>query len=237
MILTAHQPAYLPWCGLLHKIALADAFVVFDGVQYERKGFSNRNTIKTRSGPLMLSVPVESKGHFEKRLCDVKIVPGPWARKHLRSIGLAYQHAPYFERYFDSLSCILCKQWESLAGLNRALLDWFLKQFEIKVPIVTASEQDFRGQKSELVLDMCCKMGVKTYIFGAQGRGYADVAAFEAAGVRAVFQEYRQAEYPQLHGTFVPNLSALDLLMNCGLDSRQILMRGNVSRETLVEAT
>ena len=28
-ILTAHQPAYLPWLGLLHKITIADTYVFF----------------------------------------------------------------------------------------------------------------------------------------------------------------------------------------------------------------
>ena len=47
MILTAHQPVYLPWLGLFHKIALADLFVSFDQVQYLPKDWNNRNKIKT----------------------------------------------------------------------------------------------------------------------------------------------------------------------------------------------
>ena len=56
MILTAHQPTYLPWLGLFHKIALSDAFVFFDHVQYSKKQYYNRNTITTQHGPLTLSV-------------------------------------------------------------------------------------------------------------------------------------------------------------------------------------
>ena len=66
MILTAHQPVYLPWLGLFHKIALADQFCIFDIAQYQRKDFNNRNKIKTHTGPIWLSVPVESKDHFSK---------------------------------------------------------------------------------------------------------------------------------------------------------------------------
>ena len=47
MILTAHQPVYLPWLGLFHKIALADKFIFFDQVQYLPKDWMNRNKIKT----------------------------------------------------------------------------------------------------------------------------------------------------------------------------------------------
>ena len=58
MILTAHQPTYLPWIGIFHKILLADVFCIFDVVQYQKKEWDNRNYIYTPNGPLMLSVPV-----------------------------------------------------------------------------------------------------------------------------------------------------------------------------------
>ena len=54
MILTAHQPVYLPWLGLFHKIALADCFCIFDIAQYQKKDFNNRNKIKTANGSLLL---------------------------------------------------------------------------------------------------------------------------------------------------------------------------------------
>ena len=65
MILTAHQPSYLPWLGLISKIMKADLFCYFDCVQYQKKEYDNRNLIKTNSGILKLSVPVESKNHFK----------------------------------------------------------------------------------------------------------------------------------------------------------------------------
>ena len=64
MILTAHQPVYLPWLGLFHKIALSDAFVWFDDVQYQKRDWNNRNKIKTNSGPAWLTVPVHNKDHY-----------------------------------------------------------------------------------------------------------------------------------------------------------------------------
>jgi hypothetical protein len=54
MILTAHQPSYLPWLGLIHKIALADRFVSFDQVQYVPKDWISRNQILTAQGPIYL---------------------------------------------------------------------------------------------------------------------------------------------------------------------------------------
>ena len=75
---------------------------------------------------------------------------------------------------------------------------------------------------------MCKRLDADVYVFGALGRDYAVVEDFEAAGVRAVFQEYVHPRYPQLHGEFVPYLSIVDLLFNCGPESLEILMSGQV---------
>ncbi len=103
MILTAHQPVYLPWLGLFHKIALADLFCYFDIVQYQKRDYNNRNQIKTINGKLWLSVPVESKEHFSKNVSKIPIIQNSWVKKHLKSIELAYKKTPYFKHYFYEL--------------------------------------------------------------------------------------------------------------------------------------
>ena len=106
------------------------------------------------------------------------------------------------------------------------MLRWFLDELGIEVAFDRASDHDFRGAKSDLVLDMCLQLGATRYVFGALGRDYADTAAFAAAGVEAVFQEYRHPAYPQLHGAFEPYMSIVDLLFNCGDESAGILTAG-----------
>ena len=61
---------------------------------------------------------------------------------------------------------------------------------------------------------------------GAEGRNYLDLERFSAAGIEVIFQEYVPATYPQLFGDFASNLSALDLVLNCGSESRDILRAG-----------
>ncbi len=228
MILTAHQCGYMPWLGFFSKVALADKFVNFDAVQYGAKDFQNRNYIKTREGPLLLTVPVHSKDHFEKRLCEIEIVPGRWTRKHMRSIELAYRKAPYFEQHYAGVGAILDLYADGglLNELNLDLLRYFFRALGMQVQIVNASDYDFKGEKSALVLDMCLKLEATEYIFGGEGESYADKAAFLAAGVTPRFQRYEHPEYPQLHGAFEPRMCILDLLANCGPDSFEILTGG-----------
>lgn len=228
MILTAHQPVYIPWLGLFHKIALADHFCVFDRVQYQTKDFNNRNKIKTQAGELWLSVPVESKEHFNKLLCDIKIVQGNWQRKQLKSIKLAYQKTPYFERYFDGIEEVLTRKQVFLSDLNHDFLIKMLSWLKIDCSISKASDFEFQGRKSDLVLDMCLQLNASSYIFGAQGKNYAEIDKFTKAGITPIFQNYVHPTYPQINGKFTPFMSAIDLLFNTGDDAKGILMNNNI---------
>ena len=57
------QPSYIPWRGYFHQIQKADIFVFLDDVQFDRRGWRNRNRIKTAKGAQWLTVPVFSKNH------------------------------------------------------------------------------------------------------------------------------------------------------------------------------
>lgn len=226
MILTAHQPVYLPWLGLFHKIASADTFVSFDEVQYLPRDWNNRNKIKTASGAIWLTVPVLTKGHREKPIREIEINNRePWRRKHWNAISLNYRKAPFFAQYEEFLRSVYQREWQWLWELNEHMLRWFLEVLGINVRFLRASELGLVGAKSDVVLDMCRKLGAKTYIFGALGRDYARVEDFQRAGIEVVFQEYRHPEYSQLHGAFISHLSLLDLLFNCGPKSLEILMK------------
>ena len=122
MILTAHQPVYLPWLGLFHKIALADTFVFFDQVQYLPKDWMNRNKIKTTSGEIFLTVPVFTKGHREKKTSEIEINNNEnWQNKHLKTIKLNYSKTPYYEEYIPFFEEVYSKKWVKLSQLNHIL--------------------------------------------------------------------------------------------------------------------
>lgn len=212
---------------MFHKIALADTFVSFDDVQYVPKDWNNRNRIKTPTGPTWLTVPVLRKGYLEKPIRAIEINNAePWRRKHWRSLSLNYGKAAYFDDYAHFFEDLYAREWRYLAEINEHMLRWFLATLEIEARFMKASDLNFEGAKSALVLDMCRELGADVYIFGALGRDYADVPSFEAAGVRILFQDYTHPAYPQLHGDFVSHLSIVDLLFNCGPRSREILLSG-----------
>ena len=230
MILTAHQPVYLPWLGLFHKIALADAFVFFDQVQYVPKDYISRNSVKTNTGPTLLTVPVYTKGYLDKTIAQMEInnESERWAEKHWKTILLNYKKAPYFNLYAGFFEDLYKKEWKLLADLNYYMLTWLLQQLGIKIPVLKAGDYTFKGSKSDLVLDMCLTLKANTYIFGKLGEDYADVQKFKERGVTPVFQQYNHPTYKQLYKDFIPNMSVIDLMFNEGPASLEIIMSGNI---------
>lgn len=237
MILTAHQPVYLPWVGLFHKIAIADKFVFFDQVQYVPKDWISRNQVKTPTGAVMLTVPVLRKGYLEKKIAEIEINNGmPWARKHWKTILLSYGKAPYFKQYADFFEDVYKREWTLLGDLNLYMLKWFLQALGINTVVEKAGDFDFQGIKSGLVLDMCLKLGADIYMFGALGKDYADIDSFLNAGVKPVFQSYNHPVYKQMHGEFIPYMSTIDLLFNEGPNSLDVIMSGNMGKNDILMA-
>ena len=230
MILTAHQPNYLPYAGFFHKVARADRFLVVDNVQFVKRGpfgWMHRNRIRTNSpqGWDWLSVPVLTKGKFTQRICDAEIDPAvPWARKHWKAIEWNYRRARYFGDYAAEFRGLYERPWARFTDLACAFIELLLRLLGVPRAFDRASALGVEGQSTGLVLNLCRAAGADTYLSGVHGRDYLDVPQFEKSGIRLVFQEFSCPEYPQCWpGPFVPNLSVIDLLFNCGPDSLRVM--------------
>jgi hypothetical protein len=238
MILTAHQPVYLPWLGLFHKIALADRFVCYDHVARSHYDYTARNQIRTANGSTTLIVPLRKSKESTQPLKDVRIDTSlPWRKKHWKTIENAYRKAPYYDAYAPFLGRFYEHEWAFVTEMNTALLSWLLDALGIPREIESSSALQIEREKSEGVLEMSLKLKAKIFIFGALGRDYADVERFRASGVEPVFQDYRHPTYQQLHGEFASHLSVIDLLFNCGPQSLAILQADNLSRHDLERGT
>lgn len=208
--------------------------MLFDQVQYVPKDWISRNQIKTAHGPVWLTVPVLSSGHREKTIAEMEILnEQPWGKKHWRAISLAYAKAPHFKDYSEFFADLYGREWKLIADLDLYMLKGLCGMLGVRTPIERAGEHRFEGSKSALVVDMCVKLGAKTYIFGGEGKNYAERELFAAAGVRPYFQEYKHPQYRQLHGPFLPFMSVIDLLFNEGPRALEIIMSGNDDRKAL----
>jgi hypothetical protein len=236
MILSAHQPSYLPWLGYLDKMAKADVFVVMDDLQYEKENFQNRNRVKLNNGAGWLTVPVE-RGTQLDRIDEKKIQNGGspkehWQRRTWETLKIHYGRAPYFAHYAEELEDVYTRRWERLLDIDLHMLGLARKWFGIDVPVVHSSSLALAGQKTDRIIDMCKKVGATTYLSGRGGStGYLDVDALRRAGIAVMWQQFTHPKYPQRYPQlgFIPNLAFLDLLLNCGPESRDIALAGGLA--------
>ena len=221
------QPGYLPWLGFFDQLRRADVFVYYDDVQYDKHGWRNRNRIKTQNGPLWLTVPVRHAGPGFPRILDVEIDGRvPWARKHVASIRQAYARAPHLARYLPQLEELLERRWSRLVDLDVACTALMAEWFGLARRFERSSELGITGDKSGRLVSICRRFGASTYVSGEAARDYLDVSLFERCGIRVEWQQYVHPTYSQLHGEFVPFLSALDLILNCGGEAPLIAFGG-----------
>ena len=231
MIVAIHQPCYLPWLGYLQRMARADVFVLLDHVQFERGNYQNRTRILIDGEARWLTVPVLYRSQKERiadKEIDNHLLEGPrhWGTVQFGTLRHAYRTASCAPLYLPLLRDILQARWQRLVELNEALLELLRDAFGIRTPIVRSSELGVGGAKSELILGICRELGAGTFLGGLGGsREYLDVAAFERAGIRVAWQDFRHPVYPQCGtGPFVPGLSAVDLLLNRGALGRHLFL-------------
>jgi len=230
-IIAGHQPHYLPWIGYFNKIHCADRFCLVDSIQYNKKWFQNSGQILTQAGPLWLTVPVKTKGHFDQNINEVLIDNGSnWQRKHWKTIMLAYQKAPYFKNYKDFFEDIYAQKWEKLVDLNEHIIRGVLEFLNIEKDIMRSSKLGTTGKKTDLLIDICKKSGSDGYLSGGGGaRQYVDLVRFKEAELLHFFQDFHHPVYPQQpHGDFVEKMSIVDLLFNCGHGSGDIVKKSGI---------
>lgn len=221
------QPGYLPWLGFFDQMARSDAFVVYDDVLFDKNGWRNRNRVKTRNGVTWLTVPVLLGEHdHQPPIREVRIdARSRWQKKHLETIRQNYGRSPHFQPLFDRLSAVLSSPWELLIDLDLAVIDVLREALGLTTPMVRASELGIQGERVERLVAICRRMGADAYLSGNAAQDYLDEPMFGQAGITVHWQDYVHPVYPQMHGEFVPYLSTLDLLFNCGPDSLAILRK------------
>lgn len=226
MLVTMHQPEHLPWLGFFHKMAQADLYVVMDDFQYCHQYFQNRNRIQGVQAPIWVTVPVRKERHRYGPIAHVCIDNSrDWRRTYWRSIEYHYHKHPFFDRYAADLHDILMAPWEHLVDLNLALIAYFRQALAIDTPMLRASSIEGDRARGERILEVAQALGTTCYLSGPCGRDYLDETPFLESGIRVEYHAFAHPSYEQRgKSSFTPFLSVLDLLMNCGSDSRRILL-------------
>jgi len=216
MIVAIHQPQFLPYPGFFDKMKKADVFVLLDTVQFTKNEWHNRNRIKTVNGWQWLTVPVVH--HFGQLIKDVVICKNSnWRKKHLQSLITNYCKAPYFKKYWKVVEEMYNINWERLSFFNTYWIHKLKQLLQIDTKIYLASELGtFVEDPNDRLIQIVNCFDGDTYLSGIGGKNYLKLYKFEAAKINVVFQKFNPPTYSQQFEGFLPNLSIIDMLFNCG---------------------
>ena len=220
-----HQPNFMPWPGFFYKVIKADILVLLDDVQFPLgTSWLNRNRLKNKAGAFWITVPVLKKGRGLQLINEVEICnERQWQRKHYLSLFHAYKNAPYFYEHLDFFKEIFNKRWKRLIDLNTTVLNYLLDSLGIKKDIILSSSLSIDAKGQSLLIEICKRLGANAYVSLSTAKKYINKDLFQREDIEVRFYPFRPIVYPQLWGDFIPNLSSIDLLLNCGQKALAII--------------
>jgi hypothetical protein len=211
------QPSYWPWLPFFERMAASDTFIYLDDVEFSKNGFFNRNDVKSQSGRTRLTVPITYKGNSKSFISQIETDNRrSWQKKHWRTIEQAYSRAPYWQRYRDEIAQIYEGKQDKLIDIAVPIIEFLKRELDIATPCFLSSEIEVQGGSNEKLRNLCTKFDATHFIVKPGTEHYHPREEFEPFGLRFAYLTYSNIVYPQLHGDFEPNLSALDYLLNCG---------------------
>ena len=226
------QPSYIPWRGYFDQICRADLFIFYDDVQYDKRGWRNRNQIKTPQGKQWLTVPVHSRGAQTENLPIQQIRIAwdlPWNQNHLKALQHTYAKAPYFRQYMPLLDEFYGRRDEFLADFTIDFTIALARELgNGRTRFMRSSEiTGINGQKTNRLVQILQAVGATHYISGPSARDYIEKEKFDATGISLEYMEYNYPEYPQLYPPFDPYVSVLDLMFMTGSEASRYIVQGS----------
>lgn len=223
------QPMFLPWIGLFEQIALTEVYIHYDDVQMPQgRSFIPRVQIKTANGILWLTAPID-RINSGVRVNEVLISDKEdWKRKHLKTIQHAYLRAPCFDQMFGIVEEIYSCDTRSLSEFNINAIEIIIKWLGLSPKLLTSSKLGITGSGTERLLNLCKLVEAKTYITGLGALNYLEHERFDDADVMVRYMDYKLKKYVQLHGQFVPYVSIIDGIANCGDKVRDLICSPSV---------
>ncbi len=226
MIITVHQPQYLPWPGYFDKIDQSDIFVILDDVQFKKNEWQNRNRIKTSQGWQWITVPILH--NFPEEIRKIRINnKTDWKRKHLNALITNYSKTRFFKDYITFFEDLYNREWDYLADLNLRIIYYLINVLGLKREIILSSSLQLSKEPTERLIDICKLIEGDTYLSGQGGQNYMNMDRFHEEGIKVIFQDFKLPPYNQLFGDFIPYMSIIDLLFNHGEESMDIIRKEN----------
>lgn len=218
MKISIMQPYLFPYIGYFQLIDVADTFVVYNDVNYIKRGWVNRNRLLLAGKPHTFVIPVV-KASQNRFFNEHEFHPHEqWKDSFLKTIKQAYSKSPYFDSALDVIHSALSSESLNLSDFIVHSIKVICDYVAIDSRIVPSSEKhketiSLKGQNRiiEITKNEC---GTE-YINAIGGRELYAAQTFLEQKIKLSFIETEEILYNQLSDDFYPNLSIIDVMMNC----------------------
>jgi hypothetical protein len=210
------QPYIFPYIGYFQLMNAVDEFVIYDNIEYTKKGWINRNRILVNGHDSYITLPLKKDSDY----LDIRdrFLSDKWAlekKKMLNKIAGAYKKSPNFDFVF--LVIKKCLEYEE-TNLFKFILNSInaIKEYcEIQTPLIISSiiplDHELKSEKK--VIEICKARKADIYINPIGGTQLYAKENFNAAGIELRFLKSKDIIYKQFTADFVPCLSIIDVMM------------------------
>lgn len=206
------QPYFFPYLGYWQLLGAVDKFVIYDDVNYFRKGFINRNSILVNGRSSLITL--ELKGASQnKKINNIEV--GANSGKILKTIEYSYKKSVFFESIFPLILKIINNNEDNLAKYLSYSLDEISSYLELETKIYLSSKINKNNalKGEDKILAICESLGAKVYINSIGGTDLYKKENFFRKDIDLRFLKPEPLSYKQYSKSFIPNLSIIDVLM------------------------
>lgn len=209
------QPYFFPYIGYWQLINAVDIYVIYDDVNFMKKGWINRNNILINGQPKLINLQM-SKASQNKLINEIELLGNEtYNAKLLKTIKASYKKAPYYEEVFPLIKNIIEQDEKNLAKFLTESMVEISKYLGIKTKFVMSSDieknNSLRGQ--DKIIETCKLLNADVYINSIGGRDLYLQKDFHSNGIKLKFLKANKIKYKQFNNEFIPNLSIVDVLM------------------------
>ncbi len=216
MKLAIMQPYFFPYIGYFQLMNAVDEFIVYDNIEFSRKGWINRNRILVNDADAYITLPLKNDSDYlhivERSLTD------SWSierKKMLNRIKESYRTAPQFKVVFPIVEESLLFEETNLFRFLFNTLQCTKAYLGITTPLVISSTLaiDHKLKSEDKVLAMIQSRKADEYINPIGGVELYSKQRFKDSGIDLFFLKAESITYEQNGNLFVPFLSILDVMM------------------------
>lgn len=223
------QPYFMPYIGYWQLINSVDKFVLLDDVNYIKRGYINRNTIRLNGGIYRFTIPIY-KASQNRLIKDTKLNFDVEAKeKLLMTLHNAYKKSKYYVEVMPVLEKIINNPSEELTTYIKYSIEQISAFLKIDTPIILSSKiqknNDLTGQ--ERIIEICKRMHATMYINPSGGRKLYSQELFESNNLQLRFLDcnIENVHYDKLTENLNQPLSIIDVLMNNEVKKVQYFLR------------